>query len=60
MSGFPPTRVTSLLLAAVVTGALLGSIEWVAAEQVNAARLAHLQSSANSPVASAAACGVDG
>ena len=53
-----PARFTSMLLAALVTGAVLGSIEMMAAEQVAAARSAQQQ--ANQQLAASSACRVGG
>lgn len=52
----PPMRFTSLLLAALVTGAVLGSIDLMAAEQVAAARSAQQ----HQQLASGSACRVGG
>ena len=43
-----PIRVTSMLLAALVTGSLLGSMDRIAAEQVDLARTSLQPLSANS------------
>jgi hypothetical protein len=48
-------RITSFVLAALVTGGLLGSIKLIAAEQVAAARLASQQSQHPHPAAQLAA-----
>ena len=53
-----PVRFTSMLLAAIVTGAVLGSIEVMAAEQVAAARSAQQQT--HQQLAAGSACRVGG
>lgn len=50
-----PARVTALLLAALVTGSLLGSMNLLAGEQVAMARSALQASSSNAQLAGQAA-----
>jgi hypothetical protein len=50
-----PARVTSLLLAALVTGSLLGSMDLIAAEQMDLARSALQTSPSNAQLAGQAA-----